>query len=129
MALGVLTFVFDPFGGGPALPAAAVVAPLSSASTPQDPPPVTNSSFSNGTISVRRNWLTPIVFDPNNPATMYYGGNVLNKTTDRGTTWTRISPESVAVSERWVAAIRRPRNAATPQATTPTPRSGRPMVP
>jgi photosystem II stability/assembly factor-like uncharacterized protein/transposase-like protein len=62
---------------------------------PEDPPPVTNSSFSAGTISVRRNWLTPIVFDPNNPATMYYGGNVLNKTTDRGTTWTRISPESV----------------------------------
>jgi photosystem II stability/assembly factor-like uncharacterized protein len=56
---------------------------------------VTNSSFSNGTISVRRNWLTPIVFDKNDPATMYYGGNVLNKTTDRGTTWTRISPESV----------------------------------
>jgi photosystem II stability/assembly factor-like uncharacterized protein/transposase-like protein len=62
---------------------------------PAVPPPVTDGSFSAGTISVRRNWLTPIVFDPNNPATMYYGGNVLNKTTDRGTTWTRISPESV----------------------------------
>jgi photosystem II stability/assembly factor-like uncharacterized protein/transposase-like protein len=62
---------------------------------PATTPPVTNASFSNGTISVRRNWLTPIVFDKNNPATMYYGGNVLNKTTDRGTTWTRVSPESV----------------------------------
>lgn len=62
---------------------------------PEAVPPVTNSSFSNGTISVRRNWLTPIVFDKNDPATMYYGGNVLNKTTDRGTTWTRVSPESV----------------------------------
>lgn len=62
---------------------------------PEDPAPVTNSSFSSGTISTRRNWLTPIVFDKNNPATMYYGGNVINKTTDRGTTWTRISPDTV----------------------------------
>ena len=38
----------------------------------------------NGTVSARRNWLTPVVFDPNNPAIIYYGGNVLNKSTDRG---------------------------------------------
>jgi photosystem II stability/assembly factor-like uncharacterized protein len=32
------------------------------------------------------------VIDPNDPATLYYGGNVLNKSTDRGATWTPISP-------------------------------------
>jgi hypothetical protein len=59
------------------------------------PAPVTNRTISNGTISDRRNWLTPVVLDPNNPAIVYYGGNVLNKSTDRGDTWTRISPPSV----------------------------------
>jgi photosystem II stability/assembly factor-like uncharacterized protein len=59
------------------------------------PAPVTNRTISSGTVSERRNWLTPVVLDPNNPAIIYYGGNVLNKSTDRGDTWTRISPPSV----------------------------------
>jgi hypothetical protein len=62
---------------------------------PLVPAPVTNRTISTGTISTRRNWLTPIVLDPNDPSIIYYGGNVLNKSTDRGDTWTRISPESV----------------------------------
>ncbi len=56
---------------------------------------VTNATISSGTVSARRNWLTPIELDPNNPAILYYGGNVLNKSTNRGSSWTRISPESV----------------------------------
>jgi photosystem II stability/assembly factor-like uncharacterized protein len=60
-----------------------------------DPAPVTNRTISNGTVSERRNWLTPVVLDPNNPAIVYYGGNVMNKSTDRGDTWTRISPPEV----------------------------------
>jgi photosystem II stability/assembly factor-like uncharacterized protein len=44
------------------------------------------------TISQRRNWKTPLVIDPNDPATLYYGGDVLNRSTDRGETWTPISP-------------------------------------
>jgi photosystem II stability/assembly factor-like uncharacterized protein len=59
------------------------------------PAPVTNRTISNGTVSERRNWLTPVVLDPNNPAIVYYGGNVINKSTDRGDTWTRISPPEV----------------------------------
>jgi len=59
----------------------------------EGPQPVTNRSIARvGTTSTRWNWLTPLVFDPNDPRIMYYGGNVLNKTTNRGDSWTAISP-------------------------------------
>ncbi|HEU5109259.1 MAG TPA: glycosyl hydrolase, partial [Micromonosporaceae bacterium] len=45
------------------------------------------------TTSERRNWLTPVVFDPSNPAVMYYGGNRLNRSTNSATSWTAISPD------------------------------------
>ena len=54
--------------------------------------PVPNRTISQGTTSQRRNWLSPIAFDPNDSSILYYAGNVLNKSTDRGTTWTAISP-------------------------------------
>lgn len=50
------------------------------------------SSFG-ATTSDRRNWLTPIVFDPNNPAVMYYGGNRLNRSANSAQSWTAISPD------------------------------------
>ena len=34
----------------------------------------------------------PIVLDPSNPSVVYFGGNVLDRSTDRGTTFTQISP-------------------------------------
>jgi photosystem II stability/assembly factor-like uncharacterized protein len=34
----------------------------------------------------------PVVLDPNDPSIVYFGGNVLDRSTDRGTTWTQISP-------------------------------------
>lgn len=45
------------------------------------------------TTSDRRNWLTPIAFDPSNPAIMYYGGNRLNRSTDSAANWAVISPD------------------------------------
>jgi Sortilin, neurotensin receptor 3, len=45
------------------------------------------------TTSTRRNWLTPVVFDPGNPSIMYYGGNRLNRSTNSAATWTAISPD------------------------------------
>jgi photosystem II stability/assembly factor-like uncharacterized protein len=45
------------------------------------------------TTSDRRNWLTPVAFDPSNPATMYYGGNRLNRSTNSAASWTVISPD------------------------------------
>jgi hypothetical protein len=34
----------------------------------------------------------PVVLDPNNPQVVYFGGNVLDRSTDRGATFTQISP-------------------------------------
>ncbi|MEV5767211.1 glycosyl hydrolase [Micromonospora sp. NPDC052213] len=45
------------------------------------------------TTSDRRNWLTPLQFDPSDPDVMYYAGNVVNRSTDNGRTWTAISPD------------------------------------
>ena len=44
------------------------------------------------TTSNRRNWQTAITFDPRNTDVMYYVGDVVNRSTDKGTTWTAISP-------------------------------------
>jgi hypothetical protein len=41
----------------------------------------------------RYGWLTPLEFDPSNPATMYFGSNVLSRSTDNGITFTPISPD------------------------------------
>ncbi len=41
----------------------------------------------------RFNWNAPIALDPNDPKTVYFGGNVLFKTTNFGQTWTEISPD------------------------------------
>ncbi len=41
----------------------------------------------------RFNWNSPIHMSPSNPDVLYYGGNVLFKTMDRGETWQIISPD------------------------------------
>ncbi|GAB3500824.1 sialidase family protein [Amycolatopsis cihanbeyliensis] len=53
----------------------------------------TMTFFTPETTSDRRNWFTPVQFDPNDPEVMYYGGNRLNRSTDGGVTWTPISPD------------------------------------
>jgi photosystem II stability/assembly factor-like uncharacterized protein len=47
----------------------------------------------NQTTSERRNWFTPLQFDPSDNNVMYYAGNILNRSTDNGRTWTAISPD------------------------------------
>ncbi|WP_132117035.1 WD40/YVTN/BNR-like repeat-containing protein [Actinocrispum wychmicini] len=42
--------------------------------------------------STRTTTDAPIIQDPNNPNIVYFGGNVLDRSTDRGTTFTQISP-------------------------------------
>jgi photosystem II stability/assembly factor-like uncharacterized protein len=39
------------------------------------------------------NWSTPMVRSPHDPATVYYGGNKLFRTRDRGQTWQEMSPD------------------------------------
>ncbi len=53
------------------------------------------SSFSGATsgISGRTNWNTPVVFDPTNPTTLYYGANAVYRSTNRAQNWTSISPD------------------------------------
>jgi len=41
----------------------------------------------------RYNWNSPILISPHDPNTVYTGGNYLFKTTDRGQSWTVISPD------------------------------------
>ncbi len=89
------------------------------------PVPVTNATISNGTVSQRRNWLTSIVFDPDDPSILYYGGNVLNKSTDRGSSWTRISPPEVDLTRTFESPDRcsssRSAEPAAPEARNATP--------
>jgi len=49
--------------------------------------------FTGATMSSRRNWLTPVQFDPGNPAVLYYAGNQINRSVDRAVHWTVISPD------------------------------------
>jgi photosystem II stability/assembly factor-like uncharacterized protein len=51
-----------------------------------------STGFQNRTTSARRNWQTPVVLDPSTPSTVYYGGNILNRSTDMAVTFTPISP-------------------------------------
>jgi photosystem II stability/assembly factor-like uncharacterized protein len=46
-----------------------------------------------GAAAYRFNWETPMIISPHDPKTIYYGGNVLFKSTDRGDSWTVISPD------------------------------------
>lgn len=44
-------------------------------------------------ISFRFNWSSPIILSPHNPKTIYFGGNYLFKSVNRGDTWSIISPD------------------------------------
>jgi hypothetical protein len=47
----------------------------------------------NGGNDDRTNWNTPVALDPSNPATLYFGANVLYRSTNRGNFWEAISPD------------------------------------
>src|SRR5262249_48530047 len=46
-----------------------------------------------GAPSYRFNWNSPILLSPHNPRTLYYGGNHLFRSVDRGRQWETISPD------------------------------------
>ena len=46
-----------------------------------------------GEESLRWNWMSPILLSPHNPEIVYHGANVLLRSSNRGDTWTEISPD------------------------------------
>jgi hypothetical protein len=43
-------------------------------------------------VADRNAYFSPMVFDPNNPATVYWAGDIVNRSTDNGSNWTAVSP-------------------------------------
>lgn len=46
-----------------------------------------------GQEALRWNWSSPILLSPHNPEVVYHGANVLLRSSNRGDTWTEISPD------------------------------------
>jgi photosystem II stability/assembly factor-like uncharacterized protein len=53
-----------------------------------------------GEPPLRWNWNTPILMSPHDPATIYVGANKVFKSTDRGQSWTAISPDITHATDR-----------------------------
>lgn len=51
------------------------------------------SSALNGIGSDRFNWMSPVVFDPNDPSTLYFGGSKVYKSINHAASWTAISQD------------------------------------
>lgn len=49
----------------------------------------------------RFNWSSPFIISPNNPRTVYFGGNYLFKSVDRGDSWRIISPDLTTNDPNW----------------------------
>jgi len=58
-----------------------------------NPWPINPIGWAAADVRHRFQWTEPIVFSPHDPKTLYFGGEVLWKTTDNGTSWTAISPD------------------------------------
>jgi photosystem II stability/assembly factor-like uncharacterized protein len=48
----------------------------------------------------RFQWNSPLILSPHDPKTLYYGGNHLFKSTDRGDTWVRLGEDLTTGQER-----------------------------
>lgn len=53
-----------------------------------------------GGAPLRWNWTTPISFSPHDARTMYTGANVVFRSTDRGHSWSTISPDLTTRTDR-----------------------------
>ena len=53
----------------------------------------------------RFQWNSPVLLSPHDPKTVYYGGNHLFKSTDRGDTWERLGPDLTTGVDRNALAI------------------------
>lgn len=57
------------------------------------PYPVSQTGTGVGAFKYRFSWDAPLFLSPHNPNVVYFGGNVLFRSADRGNTWTVISPD------------------------------------
>jgi photosystem II stability/assembly factor-like uncharacterized protein len=57
------------------------------------PYPLMTFGMDSRDLKYRANWNPPVVVSPHDPSVIYYGTQFLLKSTDRGTTWTEISPD------------------------------------
>lgn len=53
----------------------------------------------------RFDWNSPMIISPHNPHTLYFGGNKLFKSVDRGDSWNAISPDLTADPESQYSSI------------------------
>ncbi len=52
-------------------------------------------------VELRFNWNSALALDPFEPGTLYYGSQFVHKSTDRGETWTIISPDLTTDNPEW----------------------------
>ena len=52
-------------------------------------------------VKLRFNWNAGIALDPFDPDTIYFGSQFVHKSTDRGETWTIISPDLTTNNPEW----------------------------
>jgi photosystem II stability/assembly factor-like uncharacterized protein len=64
----------------------------------------------------RFNWSTPIYLSPHNPRTLYFGGNHLFKSVDRGDHWMLISPD-LTTNDKSKLEFSKPTGGMTPDVT------------
>jgi photosystem II stability/assembly factor-like uncharacterized protein len=86
---------------------------------PAQPPakPEAGAPPRSGRTSVFRfNWSTPIVLSPHNPRTVYFGGNHLFRSVDRGDHWMIISPD-LTTNDKSKYAPEKPTGGLTPDVT------------
>jgi photosystem II stability/assembly factor-like uncharacterized protein len=57
------------------------------------PYPVSQTGTGVGAFKYRFSWDAPLYMSPHNSNVLYFGGNVLFRTADRGNTWTVVSPD------------------------------------
>ncbi len=58
-----------------------------------EPYPVATAGAGAGAMKYRYNWTAPLLLSPTDPSVLYYGANVLFKSTDGGYSWQTISPD------------------------------------
>lgn len=68
------------------------------------PQPMITFGTGAGSYRYRFNWSAPLYISPHDPNVLYFGGNVLFKTTDGGSTWSVVSPDlTQPCNPQWLA--------------------------